>query len=79
MRITFVLPDFVSVPVGGIKVAYELANGLAGRGHAVNVLHVNTLRITSAARWRRDMRFASGSADVGGWFRLGPGVTGGAD
>ncbi len=71
MRITFVLPDFVSVPVGGIKVLYELANGLARRGHKVTVLHFDTLGGASrSVRLRHAMRFAAFRRGLGGWFRL---------
>jgi len=78
MRITFVVPDFVSVPVGGIKVAYELANGLADGGHSVTILHFDTLRSASGAlRLRRDARFALWRRGLSGWFRLRAGVTAG--
>ncbi|OFV82087.1 MAG: hypothetical protein A2Y78_13035 [Acidobacteria bacterium RBG_13_68_16] len=39
MRVTFLLPGPASVPVGGIRVAYRLAEGLALRGHDVRILH----------------------------------------
>ncbi len=39
MRITFVLPGPAPHPMGGFKVVYEYANGLAARGHAVTVVH----------------------------------------
>lgn len=43
MRITFVLPSFASVPIGGFKVIYEHANGLVGRGHDVRLIHPRTI------------------------------------
>jgi glycosyltransferase involved in cell wall biosynthesis len=39
MKITFVLPRYLSAPAGGFKVVYEYANRLQARGHQVNVLH----------------------------------------
>ena len=52
MKITFVLPMHTAGPVGGFKVVYEYANGLAERGHQVTVLH----RKTPAARPGRRQR-----------------------
>lgn len=39
MRIVFVFLMPTTLPVGGYKVAYEYANGLAQRGHQVTVAH----------------------------------------
>jgi L-malate glycosyltransferase len=39
MKVTFLLPGYAPSPVGGVRVVYEYANGLAGRGHTVTVLH----------------------------------------
>lgn len=39
MRLTFVLPFYSSRPIGGLRVVYELANGLVRRGHSVTVIH----------------------------------------
>jgi len=39
MRITFILPHAGHNPIGGFKVTYEYANGLAQRGHEVTVVH----------------------------------------
>lgn len=39
MKITFILPSYSRVPVGGYKVVYEYANGLSERGHQVAVVH----------------------------------------
>ena len=38
MRITFVLPNPIRIPMGGAKVAYQHASGLAARGHEVRVV-----------------------------------------
>lgn len=43
MRLTFVLPFFSRRPIGGLRVVYELANGLAARGHRVTVVHPSSL------------------------------------
>jgi glycosyltransferase involved in cell wall biosynthesis len=39
MKINFLLPEFSHVPVGGVKVVYQYANGMAKRGHTVRVIH----------------------------------------
>ena len=39
MRVTFVLPGYSELPIGGFKAAYQFANGLADNGHSVCVLH----------------------------------------
>jgi glycosyltransferase involved in cell wall biosynthesis len=71
VRITFVVPDFARVPVGGMKVAYEFANRLAARGHQVTLLHLDTMRHQRRSlRWRRDARFLAWRIGLGGWFRL---------
>lgn len=43
MRITFLLPGPPTVPVGGYRVVYQYANGLAVRGHRVTVVHAGRL------------------------------------
>jgi glycosyltransferase involved in cell wall biosynthesis len=44
MRVCFVLPGSGHKPVGGFKVVYEYANGLAKKGHTVTVVHTALLR-----------------------------------
>ncbi len=39
MRITFILPAYLSTPSGGFKVVYEYANRLQARGHRITVVH----------------------------------------
>lgn len=39
LRITFVLPTYSPIPVGGYAIVYEYANGLQARGHRVTVVH----------------------------------------
>jgi glycosyltransferase involved in cell wall biosynthesis len=73
--VTFLLPDFLVVPTGGLKVAYQFANGLAERGHAVTVLHLDTLvGHRFERRIRRDARFWLWRRGRGGWFDLGRGI-----
>lgn len=43
MRITFVLPFYTTRPIGGLRVVYELANGLVKRGHSITIVHPRTL------------------------------------
>lgn len=43
MRVTFVLPFFSTRPIGGFRVVYEFANGLARRGHEAIVVHARNL------------------------------------
>jgi glycosyltransferase involved in cell wall biosynthesis len=52
MKVTFVLPIYARVPVGGHKVVYEYANRLTSRGHEVAVVHARscTPKITLPAR-----------------------------
>ena len=45
MKISFLLPFSGHKPVGGFKVAYEYANGLARRGHEVTVFHAPARRL----------------------------------
>lgn len=82
MRITFVLPMHTAGPVGGFKVVYEYANGLAERGHQVTVLHRRT---PSAPLGRRQRllealtpwakRLASDSENaLAPWFSVHPDV-----
>ena len=44
MKITVILPGPGCTPVGGYKVIYEYANGLAKRGHEVNIIHPARMR-----------------------------------
>ena len=60
MRITFVLPSPVRIPMGGAKVVYAHAQGLAARGHGVTVIGPRRMgegwrgRAMEAAVWVRD-------------------------
>ncbi len=44
MRITFVLPGYLSYPSGGFKVVYEYANHLSARGHQLTLVHPRTVQ-----------------------------------
>ncbi|MCY0863743.1 MAG: glycosyltransferase family 4 protein [Sulfobacillus sp.] len=44
LRITFILPGYPSVPIGGFRVVYQYANELVNRGHHVSVVHAGDLR-----------------------------------
>lgn len=80
MRIVFVLPGSGQTPVGGFKVVYEYAGGLAARGHTVSVVHPArlsaspspTMRARGAARYLR-MRWTNRYGPRG-WFRMNPKV-----
>ena len=64
MRITFVLPNFPEVPIGGYRVVYEYANRLASRGHRVSVVHPRRLALSSPKNpYRRVRRRARGILD----------------
>jgi L-malate glycosyltransferase len=39
MRVTFVIPTFSTKPIGGVRVVYQYADGLVGRGHDVTIVH----------------------------------------
>ncbi|MDO9548067.1 MAG: glycosyltransferase family 4 protein [Candidatus Marinimicrobia bacterium] len=39
MRITFILPGFISIPMGGVKVVHEYANRLSEKGHKVTLVY----------------------------------------
>lgn len=82
MRITILLPFSGHQPVGGFKVAYEYANGLARRGHEVTMLHApyREMRMPLPGRVRAAGVFVSRSVGFWGgyrptaWFRLDPAV-----
>lgn len=79
MTITFLLPCYPWVPMGGFRVVYEYANRLVDRGHQVNVVHARRTRYAprphlsglrdaarEAKKWLRE-RFVTPSID---WHRL---------
>ncbi len=82
MRVTILLPFSGHQPVGGFKVAYEYANGLARRDHEVTVLHAphRDMGMSLPARARAAGVFVSRAVGFRGgyrpnaWFRLDPAV-----
>lgn len=75
MRITYVLPGFARHPVGGFKIVYEYANGLAERGHKVQVLHLGKpwWRLDRRSVWTRHaarVRVALGQRVEIPWFDM---------
>jgi glycosyltransferase involved in cell wall biosynthesis len=63
------------VPIGGLKVAYELANGLTDRGHSVSVMHLRTIPTSQRGALLRDLRVAAWRYGLGGWFDIRRSVT----
>ncbi|MCB9497249.1 MAG: glycosyltransferase family 4 protein [Fibrobacteria bacterium] len=79
MKVSILLPSYAEEPVGGFRIAYGYAAGLARRGHSVTLLHPGALkRPTSLAerldrtRWwvRRHIR----QKPLAPWFRFPAGV-----
>lgn len=63
MRITFALPSYPWKPIGGFRVVYEYANGLAALGHEVTVVHARRLRqpsLDQPKNWYRKLRRLGG-------------------
>ena len=76
---TLVLPSYQGVPIGGFKVAYEYANGLARRNHEVTVVHprkheppTQPLEHLKARLWPYRMRVRDGRLVP--WFAFHPRV-----
>lgn len=83
MRISFVLPFSGHQPVGGFKVAYEYANGLARRGHEVVVFHSPAHKLGETSPKclvRQSLVFAGKALGIAGgyrpdrWFHIDPRV-----
>jgi glycosyltransferase involved in cell wall biosynthesis len=80
MRVTFLLPGPAPRPIGGFKVVYEYANGLAARGHAITLLHPARLETDASVstRLRRSARFVierlAGGPSPRSWFDLDPAI-----
>jgi glycosyltransferase involved in cell wall biosynthesis len=56
VKIVFLLPGTGENPIGGFKIVYQYADGLAGRGHAVSVVHpsfIGSASTSFATRFRR--------------------------
>lgn len=81
MNVHFVLPTDGTVPVGGYKVVYEYANGLARLGHDVTVTHAFYLQPSQVRLlWRPRhwltflKRWALRRYTPESWFKLDPAV-----
>lgn len=83
MEVTFILNRPGDKPIGGFKVVYEYANGLARRGHSVTIVHApphiqgDCSLAGSAARFFKYSVRALGIIKVfspEGWFLLDPSV-----
>jgi glycosyltransferase involved in cell wall biosynthesis len=79
MRISFVMPGRSPVPIGGLLVAYELANRLAQRENRVAILQPRTVRAPSsllsrlkAGLWVR--RYRRNPRALVPWFEVDPRV-----
>jgi len=84
--VTFLLSGSGAVPVGGFKVAYEYANGLADRGWKVRVVHprilsadeIDSLRSSAFLRTRRWLGHQrsrlTGDFRPDRWFQVSPNV-----
>lgn len=79
MRILFVLPAYIRVPVGGHKVVYEYANRLSSQGHELSIVHPrNWIPRTNAAGrvdtmlWRVRNRVLD--RPLVPWFPINPAV-----
>ncbi|MCA1467132.1 glycosyltransferase family 4 protein [Bradyrhizobium sp. IC3195] len=84
--VTFLLPGCGTVPVGGFKVVYEYANGLAQRGWKVRVVHPYTVRpeeieqirssyLRRGRNWLSYSRLrVTGDYRPDKWFKISPSV-----
>ncbi|MCK4640553.1 MAG: glycosyltransferase family 4 protein [Candidatus Marinimicrobia bacterium] len=55
MRITFILPGFISIPMGGVKVVHEYANRLSRKGHEVTLVYPEQLQINLLYRFKKQV------------------------
>jgi hypothetical protein len=55
MRITFILPGFISIPMGGVKVVHEYANRLSRKGHEVTLVYPEQLQINLLYRLKKQV------------------------
>lgn len=39
LKITFLLPGYPTIPIGGFRIVYQYANEMASRGHLVTIIH----------------------------------------
>ncbi len=79
MKITFILPMYLSSPSGGFKVVYEYANRLQERGHQITVIHPRTEYPDNALMgrlksllWKYKIKLKD--SPLVPWFSVHPGV-----
>lgn len=65
--ISFLLPGPGHSPVGGFKVVYEYASGLALRGHETHVVHVAELEPAGSLTYRAKARLGYYRRSLSGW------------
>jgi glycosyltransferase involved in cell wall biosynthesis len=76
LRITFVLPQLRSRPIGGFRVIYEYASHLSSRGHRVSLVHPTRLphasrahQLVSRSEWKQRFARSRGSVVIP-WFEF---------
>jgi L-malate glycosyltransferase len=79
LRVSYVLPKLVDHPIGGYKVHYQYADGLARRGHRVTLLHPVTESATAGLGDRLACRRAGRRQRRTGrpplsWFAFDPAI-----
>ena len=82
MRLTFLLPVYVSAPIGGYRVVYAYADVLAARGHRVTIVFLRGRRppggaaswLDSVAGWLWRLKIRLLNRPLVPWHRLHPGV-----
>lgn len=79
LRVSYVLPKLLDHPVGGYKVHYQYADGLARRGHLVTLVHPITEAPRAGAKerltcWRETARQRRTGHPPIAWFEFHPSV-----
>lgn len=69
MQISFVLPKFPHYPVGGLKVIYEYANRLVGRGHELTLVHTSQFHPGDRNLWHPRSLISRAARVARGWTR----------
>jgi glycosyltransferase involved in cell wall biosynthesis len=79
LRVSYVLPKLVDHPIGGYKVHYQYADGLARRGHCVTLVHPIVEGARAGVRERlfcqrvRERQRRTGQLPIS-WFEFDPSV-----
>ncbi|MBC8491923.1 MAG: glycosyltransferase family 4 protein [Candidatus Marinimicrobia bacterium] len=55
LKITFILPGFISIPMGGVKVVHEYANQLSRKGHDITLVYPEQLQINLLYRFKKQV------------------------